>query len=88
MIASPFFRCRLHGTRIAGKFPAACPLGCVNPLTQIGKIRDSAWVKEAVSDYHAAEVRFEMRDVCNDCLDRGLRHPHVRFLREQVKLKG
>ncbi len=83
---SPFFRCRLHGTRIARGFPAACPLGSANPLVQLGTIQQAAWDKTGMRDYDGARLRFAMYDVCNDCLDRGLRHAHVRSLRERVKL--
>lgn len=84
MIASPFFRCRLHGTRIVTRFPVACPLGRANPLAQLGRIRDGAWRAMGVENYGSAEARFAMFDVCSECLDRGLRARHVEFLRKKM----
>jgi hypothetical protein len=54
-----------------------------NPLSALHQLTVGAFDDER--DLHARNSLHAMADVCGECLDANLNHPHITYLREKKK---
>ena len=79
-----FPHCDLHGVRIVHSFPNGCPMGYSNMAEKFVELKSRSFGHPDDPDAHYTVVCERIHAICNDCLERLGRDPHVQALRRRV----